>query len=449
MNKKIFITLVLAAGLSVANANTKANNTNETVKIDAPSFNFDFSGAKKPKNGAVAITQQTVYNDAIGYGYDFIPAWDGRSDKPFYFSVKVPDGNYKVTVTLGSKRKAGKTVVRAESRRLFVEETATRKGETKTVEILVNKRSPKYLRIDKNGRTITDSVRLKVREYGYLDWDNRLTLEFNGAAPAISSLRIEPDTTARTIFLCGNSTVVDQNNEPYTSWGQMITRWFGPTVAISNHAESGLTARSFLGGNRLEKILTMMKAGDYVVCEFGHNDEKEHRAGDGAWYHYVYNLKIFIDKVRAAGGNIVFCTPTQRRRFNDEHTRIIPTHGDFPAAMLSVANRENVPVIDLNAMTTTFFETLGYENSTKALVHYPMNTFPGQTKPLADNTHFSPYGAYEIAKMVVSGMLKLNLPITDGLLTDFKNFDPTKPDDFTQFHWYNSAMTDIKKPDGN
>ena len=204
------------------------------------------------------------------------------SDRPFYYSVAVPDGNYKVTVTLGARRRAARTVVRAESRRLFVEEVATKKGKYATRTFIVNKRSP---RID--DRTV---VKIKEREKDYLNWDDSLTLEFNGAAPAVRSISIEPDTTALTVFLCGNSTVVDQNNEPWASWGQMIPRWFDERVAISNHAESGLTARTFLASNRLDKILSMMKAGDYVFCEFGHNDEKEHRPGDGAWYHYVYNL---------------------------------------------------------------------------------------------------------------------------------------------------------------
>ena len=85
-----------------------------------------------------------------------------------------------------------------------------------------------------------------------------------------------------TIYLCGNSTVVDQANEPWASWGQMITRFFGPGIAVSNHAESGLTARSFIGSNRLDKILSTLKKGDYVFVEFGHNDEKERQPGDGA-----------------------------------------------------------------------------------------------------------------------------------------------------------------------
>ena len=373
---------------------------------------------------------------------DLSKAQNVKSNAPFTRNIEVPDGNYKVTVVLGSKKKAGNTVVRAENRRLMVDEVATKKGQFKTVEFVVNKRTPE---IEKGKR-----VKVKDREKNYNTWDNAINLEFTGAAPAVKEVKIERDTTATTIFLCGNSTVVDQPYEPWASWGQMIPRWFGPEVAISNNAESGLTAGSFLGSYRLDKILTMMKKGDYVICEFGHNDQKEKMAGAGAWYNFSYNLKVFIDKVRAKGGNIIFVTPTQRRRFDDAtHSKILETHGDYPDAMRAVAKREGVPVIELHDMTRTFFETLGYENSKKALVHYPANTFPGQDKPLADNTHFNPYGAYEIAKMVVMGMKQLNLPIVEYLRSDWKDFNPAQPDDYNKFVWYNSVQQDVTKPDGN
>lgn len=373
---------------------------------------------------------------------DLSKAQNVKSNAPFTRNIEVPDGNYKVTVVLGSKKKAGKTVVRAENRRLMVDEVATKKGQFKTVEFVVNKRTPE---IEKGKR-----VKVKDREKNYNTWDNAINLEFTGAAPAVKEVKIERDTTATTIFLCGNSTVVDQPYEPWASWGQMIPRWFGPEVVISNNAESGLTAGSFLGSYRLDKILTMMKKGDYVICEFGHNDQKEKMAGAGAWYNFSYNLKVFIDKVRAKGGNIIFVTPTQRRRFDDAtHSKILETHGDYPDAMRAVAKREGVPVIELHDMTRTFFETLGYENSKKALVHYPANTFPGQDKPLADNTHFNPYGAYEIAKMVVMGMKQLNLPIVKYLRSDWKDFNPAQPDDYNKFVWYNSVQQDVTKPDGN
>ena len=187
-----------------------------------------------------------------------------------------------------------------------------------------------------------------------------------------------------------------------------------------------------------------------MICEFGHNDQKEKTPGSGAWYNFSYNLKQYIDKVRAKGGNIIFVTPTQRRSF-DKATRskIQETHGDYPDAMRAVAKREGVPVIELHDMTRTFFETLGYENSKKSLVHYPANTYPNQPKALEDNTHFNPYGAYEVAKMVVMGMKQLHLPFLKYLRPDWQDFNPAQPDDFNNFLWYPSTDLDVTKPDGN
>jgi len=394
--------------------------------VAAQSFDFDLT---KP---------QPVYSDETGYGYDVLPAPDKKKPaEPFYFSVKVPDGNYRVKVVLGGKKNSN-TTVRAEGRRLLMDNIETKKAkDTQTFEFTVNKRSPQ---IDEKTR-----VKIKDREKNYLAWDNRLTLEFNGAMPAVKSIHIEP-ADVPTLYLCGNSTVVDQNFEPWASWGQMITRWFGPEVAISNHAESGLTARTFIASFRLDKILTTLKKGDYVFVEFGHNDEKEKRPGDGAWYHYQYQLKIFVDQVRKKGAEIVFCTPTQRRAFNDDKKTLRNTHGDFPAAMKMVAEKENVPLIDLNQSTKVFFEALGFEDSKRALVHYPAEMYG---RKLEDNTHFNPYGAYEVAKCVVMGMKQLNLPIVKYLRADWQDFNPAQPDNWKTFQWAPSRMTENAKPDGN
>ena len=363
------------------------------------------------------------------------------SVSPIDLSVKVPDGNYRVTVTLGSRKRAAQTVVRAESRRHYTDLVTTKKGKFQTVSFTVNKHQPM---IDAN-----TNVKLKPRELSYKNWDDVLNLQFCGPAPAVQRITIEPDTQAVTVFLCGNSTVVDQEQEPWASWGQMITRWFDKCVVIANFAESGLSATTFLAQLRLDKILTQLRAGDYVICEFGHNDEKEKKAGDGAWYSYTRNLKIFADRVREKGGNIIFVTPTARRFFNDDQTTLRNTHGDYPEAMRTVARRENIPCIELNGMTHTFYEALGFEGSKKALVHYPANTFPDQPQALADNTHFNPFGAWEVAKMIVMGLKQIGSPLTGYLRADWQDFDPSHPDNPDDFVWYPSGNTNLIKPDGN
>lgn len=393
--------------------------------------------------------QQPVYSDAVGYGYDVVEAPTAKSVSPFYFSVKVSDGNYRVTVRLGNKKRDGETTVRAESRRMMVEKCVTKKGKFQEFSFIINKRNvdiPSFKGIDGKD-TQPAVVHIKSGEKGSLTWDDKLTLEFNGAAPCVESIKIVPDTTATTVFLCGNSTVVDQGKEPWASWGQMFPRWF-TGISIANYAESGLTATSFMAQNRLQKILSLIKEGDYVICEFGHNDEKEKGPGTGAWYHYTVALKKFVDMVRAKKGYIIFCTPTQRRFF-DADGKIKNTHGDFPEAMKAVAEREKVPLIDLNSDTKILFETMGVEDSKHLLVHYPMGTFPWQEKKFSDNTHFNPFGAYEVSKLVVMGLKRLNSPLVKNISSDWVDFSPSQPDNWQTFYWPLSPVYDGKKPDGN
>ena len=414
----------------------------------AQTWQFDFVKNRATKgSGAILVQPTQRYSADTDYGFDFIASPE-RLDRqtPFYFSVRVPDGNYRVRVTLGSRKQAAVTTVRAESRRLFVENLATKKGELRDVEFIVHKHSPQ---IDAQR-----SMRLKKRELTKLNFDDRLTIEINGDAPACAAIHIERDDSVPTVFLCGNSTVVDQDSEPWASWGQMITRWFGPEVAIANFAESGETASTFIAANRLAKALSMMKAGDYLIAEFGHNDQKQRGPGMGAYYNFATALKTFIDETRARKATPIFVTPTQRRFFKDG--RIQETHADYPEAMAWVAERENVPLIDLHAMTRTFYEAMGEEPSKHAFVHYPAGSFPGQTTDFKDNTHFNPYGAYELAKCVVEGMRQLNLPIVKALRPEYLElypasapFDPAHPDAFEDFHWNDSPFFEAEKPDGN
>lgn len=405
---------------------------------DDQTYKFCFAGKK---DGYTEITQSDVYSNGKGYGYDFTAAPDKGAAKPYFFSADVPDGNYKVTVVLGSKKHKAVTTVRAESRRLFLENVATKKGEFKTFTFVVNKRNTEIAGGDR--------VHIKEREKTKLNWDDKLTLEINGDSPACASIVIEPaDSAVTTVWLCGNSTVVDQDNEPWASWGQMIPRWFDDRVCIANYAESGETASTFMAAKRLKKILSLMKPGDYIFIEFGHNDQKQKFPGAGAYYNFATCLKTFVDEARLRGGIPIFVTPTQRRSF-DRNGKIKETHADYPDAMRWVAKREGVKVIELHDMTRTFYETLGVEASKRAFVHYPAGSYPGQDKALADNTHFNPYGAYEISKMVVEGIKSLGLPLAEHLREDYTTFDPSKPDSVDAFHWNDSPFTEIEKPDGN
>ncbi|KAB4442722.1 rhamnogalacturonan acetylesterase, partial [Bacteroides thetaiotaomicron] len=184
-----------------------------------------------------------------------------------------------------------------------------------------------------------------------------------------------------------------------------------------------------------------------LFMEFGHNDQKQKGPGKGAYYSFMTSLKTFIDEARARGAHPVLVTPTQRRSF-DANGHIRDTHEDYPEAMRWLAAKENVPLIDLNEMTRTLYEALGPDTSKRAFVHYPAGTYPGQTKNFADNTHFNPYGAYQIAQCVIEGMKKAVPELAKHLKID-PAYNPAHPDDVNTFHWNDSPFTEIEKPDGN
>ena len=346
-----------------------------------------------------------------------------------------------MTVTLGGAG-ASTTTVKAEARRLMLERVRTRPGEVVTRTFTVNVRTPRIAG--------SDSVRLKAREVGSATWDDRLTLEFNGTRPALRALRVE---SARrrpvTVYLAGNSTVVDQTSEPWAAWGQMIPRFFrAGEVVVANHAESGETLKAFVAERRLEKVLGTMRAGDYLFVEFAHNDQKPGPAHAEPFTTYTDLLRRFIAEARARGATPVLVTSTQRRNF-DAAGKVVNTLGDYPAAMRQTAAEERVPLVDLNAMSERFYEALGPERSKAAFVHYPAGTFPGQAAELRDDTHFSNYGAYQLARMVVQGIRDAGLPLARHLHPDVPRYDPSRPDPVDRFDLPPSPFVSATRPAGS
>jgi len=419
-------------------------NTTCILNIHAQNNTFYF-GEKATKNDGISIRESIIYNNNVGYGFDFDSALNVKfnkksisSENSIYFSVKLPEGNYKVDVVLGGN-KTSNTTIKAESRRLMLKEFKLDKRETSNLSFTVNVRTPK---IDSE-----QHIKVKDRDKNQLNWDGKLTLEFAGN-PNIQSIKISHVSNIKTIFLAGDSTVTDQDVEPWASWGQFITAYFDSNIVIANYAESGATLSSFKSTNRLNKILSLMKPNDYLFIEFGHNDEKIKGEGNGAWGLYTNSLKDVITKFREKGGIPILVTPTQRRAFNTNGT-LTETHGDFPEAMRTVASNLNVSLIDVTKMTTDMYESWGEEPSRKAFVQYPANTFPNQTETLEDNTHFNSFGANEIAKCVVKGIKDLNLELTNYLRLNIPNYNPKKPDNSTDWSLPISPRFEIKKPDGN
>ena len=394
------------------------------------SYKFVF-GARKAAAGYIQVLPATAYSSGVGYGFDLgskvtcVERGGGdalhggfcTSDQPFFFSVALPEGNYRVTITLGDQAGVSVTTVKAESRRLMLERVQTAAGAFATRTFTVNVRNSRLAPPPASAPGGSE-VRLNERERGVLHWDDKLTLEFSNTRPCIAAVEIQKADDIPTVFLAGDSTVTDQPQEPTTSWGQMLPRFFNAGVAIANHAESGETLKSFITGLRLDKILSQIKRGDYLLIQFGHNDMKE------AWPQtyveprttYQAYLRVFISEARRRGAIPVLVTSVHRRNF-DGKGKIVNTLGEYPEAARQTAREEKVTLIDLHAMSAAFYEALG----------------PGKS-PLAfgangrDATHHSAYGAYELARCIVEGIKAGKLGLANYLADDVTPFDPAHPD---------------------
>jgi lysophospholipase L1-like esterase len=392
---------------------------------------FDFGIGKIPA-GTVRVGCD-AYTKEKGYGFETDDAIDctergWAKSKAFYFSAAVPEGNYRVKVTFGDRDAPVSTTVKAEIRRLSAEKVESPKGKQVTKTFIVNVRRPE---ISSGGE-----VKLKDREKTSEKWawDEKLTLEFNGANTALRSIEIEP-VSVPTVFLLGDSTVCDQPGEPYASWGQMLPAFFGARVAIANHAESGESLKSSLGARRLDKVLSQMKRGDYLLIQYGHNDEKEKGDGVGAFTTYKASLKHFIAEARKKGGIPIVITPVHRRTF-DKEGKIANSHGDYPEAVRQAAGEKNVPLLDLGAMSKDLYEALGPDGS-------------GVLFKQGDGTHHNSYGAYELARCIIQAIRAQKLPLARYFAKGVTHFDPKKPDPAGSVNIPPSPVVSDTKPLGS
>jgi len=376
---------------------------------------FQFS-SDKALPGFTRIWQTNFFTTTTGFSFDLGTGLTNNA--PFSFSVAVPDGNYRVTVTLGDASAASTNTVKAESRRLMVEQVVTAPGEFGTRSFSVNVRTPRL--------GPERAVKLKPREQGVLHWDDKLTLEFNGSQPRVRTIEISPVTNATTAFLARDSTVTDQPAEPWNSWGQMLTRFFTADVAVANHAESGESLKNSLASRRIEKILATIKPGDYLFVQFGHNDMKGRATNAVATFRM--NLKKLVADTRAQGAIPVLVTSMERKAGVTQDTLT-----DYPRTMREGAQEDGVALIDLHAMSKKLYAALGADID----------------KAFQDGTHHNAYGSYELARCVIQGIRELKLPLAKFVADDVAAYDPAKPDPISQFIIPSGPNRSLKKPDGN
>jgi lysophospholipase L1-like esterase len=352
------------------------------------------------------------YDAERGFGFE--------PGEPDAFSIAVEEGNYRVTLELLTSARPKLLRVRAEQRRLMLENGRVARGKPRRATFVVNVRTASLGPLPANASGGTE-VHLKPREIGARNWDGKLTLSFDGDAAAVRSVGVEP-LTVPTLYLAGDSTVTDQPVAPNGSWGQMLPRFFDDTIAVANHAESGETLKSFVTELRFDKLLSKLGAGDWVMIQFAHNDQKTQWPQTYADAANTYRswLRTYVAEIRRRGATPIFVTSPDRRNF-DAAGRITSTLGDYPESMRTVAREQGVALIDLNAMSRRFYEALGPEVAPRAFAD------GGR-----DKTHFDEYGGYQLARCVVEALRAVDPKLTASLEThlaaDAGRFDPGRPD---------------------
>lgn len=215
-----------------------------------------------------------------------------------------------------------------------------------------------------------------------------------------------PEKKGATLFLAGDSTMADKpyrNGNPEKGWGQVIPLYFTAAVRVENHAVNGRSTKSFIDEGRWDSLMSRVQAGDYVIIEFGHNDEKgqDPKRYAPAETDYSNNLRRFIRDVKGKNATPILATPIVRRRF-DEDGQFYDTHGAYPEAVRKVAQETTVALLDLHHLSWLLVERYGMEKSKELFLHIDTIEYEYLTNPIVDDTHLSAYGAFRICDLVAS-----------------------------------------------
>ena len=360
--------------------------TLSNAAVYAQTWQFDF-GSGAVESGYTQITSSNVYNAADGYGfgdYEKVDTLTGesllayaadvydadrgapddlRSDfcatagDAMVFDLDLSYGNYDIQLISGDNDQAVASTL-ADSRR-WARIFSTDAGSFAESHVTMNIHS------------------------------GQLRLLLNSATGRLNALSVTKTNTP-TLFIAGDSTVTDQTTPPWAGWGQMMPLYFKPGIAVANYADSGETALSFWSAF-YPLFKTKMTTGDFLLIQFGHNDQKNYTTT--AYKEY---LTYYIDDARSRGAQPILVTPVARDNWSDGFVNDLL--GAFPDAMRELAEEEDVPLIDLNALSTDYFQSIG-ESATGDL--------------FVDISHLNEDGALNVANLVVEGIKTAGLSLTN------------------------------------
>lgn len=236
-------------------------------------------------------------------------------------------------------------------------------------------------------------------------------------ALAVSSAALASAADAPRLFLAGDSTMANKPLDlPERGWGMALGAFFPDPAMVENHAMNGRSTLSFIAEGRWEKITSALKSGDFVLIQFGHNDEKieDPKRGTDPKTTFPANLRRFITDVRAKGATPILATPVARRKF-DQAGKLQPTHGAYPDAIRTVAAEGKVPLLELEKATASWLQAEGDEPTKKYFMWIEAGKFEQLPKGKKDDTHFVAAGAEQVAALAVAQIRELKLPLAAWL----------------------------------
>ncbi len=227
-----------------------------------------------------------------------------------------------------------------------------------------------------------------------------------------------------TIYCIGDSTMatkVNPDTNPEFGWCQVLPSFLKSDVNIDNRAVNGRSTKSFIAEKKWEAVYKVLKPGDYVFIQFGHNDGK---VTDSLRYTnphtaYRYNLIQFVKEAREKGAIPILFSPIARRNFNEQGV-LISKHETYPMEMRLVAQEFNVPFIDMEYLTESLEIAYGPDKSKQLHLHFKPGEVPYYPEGKDDDTHLSIKGATEIAKMALSQLKLLTKPEFQNLVKAIK-----------------------------
>lgn len=305
--------------------------------------------------------------------------------------------------------------------------------DTKAAKITKSVRYNETITLD-FGAALPENIETAVIKLFFLDsFENLKPIAPNYAYVVSKEVNFSP-----VIYVAGDSTACNYSDSffPQTGWGQALGNYVDQSkVTVSNHAMGGRSSKSFIDEGRLDTIFSAIKPGDYLLIQFGHNDQKDGDLHTDADTTYKEYMTKYVEGARERGAIPVILTSVTRRIYSNGVYDNGKSLGKYPQAARELAADLNVPLIDMFDFSVNLVNALGEEGSKDIFLFINPNderfisdarfalSRYNKIEATTDNSHFQYYGAEVLAGFVAEELDKLNLSLSQY----YKPYTPVKP----------------------